>query len=77
MIASLASLGWTVYRHLKNNRDAAKADRAEMEGRIVVLPLLLECLGTGSAGRRVQVFRRLVNEIRRRRVFVASRARQR
>jgi hypothetical protein len=37
LIVSLASFGWTVYRDLKKDRDAAKADRAATEARLAVL----------------------------------------
>jgi len=36
-IVSLASFGWTVYRDLRNDRDAAKADRPETEARLALL----------------------------------------
>jgi hypothetical protein len=37
LIVSLASFGWTVYRDLKKDRDAAKADRPATEARLAVL----------------------------------------
>ena len=37
LIVSLVSFGWTVYRDLKKDRDAAKADRAGMERRVAAL----------------------------------------
>lgn len=37
LIVSLASFGWTVYHDLKKDREAAKADRAEMERRVATL----------------------------------------
>jgi hypothetical protein len=37
LIVSLASFAWTVYRDLKKDRDAAKADRAATEARLVAL----------------------------------------
>jgi hypothetical protein len=36
-IVSLASFGWTVYRDLKQDRDAAKADRRETEARLALV----------------------------------------
>jgi hypothetical protein len=36
-IVSLASFGWTVYRDLKSDRDAAKADRRETEAHLALL----------------------------------------
>jgi hypothetical protein len=37
LIVSLASFGWTVYRDLKKDRDAAKADRAATEAHLGAL----------------------------------------
>src|SRR5215469_5596950 len=37
LVVSLASFGWTVYRDLKKDRDAAKADRAATETRLAAL----------------------------------------
>src|SRR5438067_1047180 len=37
LIVSLASFGWTVYRDLKKDRDAAKADRSATEARLAAL----------------------------------------
>ena len=37
LIVSLASFGWTVYRDLKKDRDAAMADRRETEARLALL----------------------------------------
>jgi len=37
LIVSLASFGWTVYRDLKKDRDAARADRAATEARLAAL----------------------------------------
>jgi hypothetical protein len=37
LIVSLASFGWTVYRDLKKDREAAKADRAATETRLAAL----------------------------------------
>jgi hypothetical protein len=37
LIVSLASFGWTVYRDLKKDREAAKTDREGMESRIAAL----------------------------------------
>jgi hypothetical protein len=37
LIVSLASFGWTVYRDLKRDRDAAKADRSATEARLAAL----------------------------------------
>ncbi len=37
LIVSLASFGWTVYRDLKKDRDAAKADTRETEARLALL----------------------------------------
>jgi hypothetical protein len=37
LIVSLASFGWTVYRDLKKDREAAKTDRAAMERRVASL----------------------------------------
>jgi hypothetical protein len=34
LIVSLASFGWTVYRDLKKDREAAKADRSATEARL-------------------------------------------
>jgi hypothetical protein len=39
LIVSLASFGWTVYRDLKKDREAAKADRPAMESRVAALLL--------------------------------------
>jgi hypothetical protein len=36
-VVSLASFGWTVYRDLKKDRDAAKADGRETEARLALL----------------------------------------
>ena len=37
LIVSLASFGWTVYRDLKKDREAAKADRSATEARLAAL----------------------------------------
>ncbi len=37
LIVSLASFGWTIYRDLKKDREAAKADREGMESRVAAL----------------------------------------
>jgi hypothetical protein len=37
LIVSLASFGWTVYRDLKKDREAAKAHRSATEARLAVL----------------------------------------
>lgn len=37
LIVSLAAFGWTVYRDLKKDRDAAKMSRAAMEQRVAAL----------------------------------------
>ena len=37
LIVSLASIGWTVYRDLKKDREAAKTDRQGMESRVATL----------------------------------------
>jgi hypothetical protein len=37
LIVSLASFGWTVYRDLKKDREAAKAGRSATEARLAVL----------------------------------------
>jgi hypothetical protein len=37
LIVSLASFGWTVYRDLKKDHDAANADRARTEARLADL----------------------------------------
>jgi hypothetical protein len=37
LIVSLASFGWSVYRDIKKDRDAAKASRADMERRVAAL----------------------------------------
>jgi hypothetical protein len=37
LIVSLASFGWTVYRDLKKDREAAKADRPATEARVADL----------------------------------------
>jgi hypothetical protein len=37
LIVSLASFGWTVYRDLKKDHDAAKADRRDTEARLARL----------------------------------------
>jgi hypothetical protein len=37
LIVSLASFGWSVYRDLKKDHDAAKADRSATEARLAAL----------------------------------------
>jgi hypothetical protein len=37
LIVSLASFGWTVYRDLKKDREAGKADRSAREARLAAL----------------------------------------
>lgn len=37
LIVSLASFGWTVYRDLKKDREAATANRTTMEARVAAL----------------------------------------
>jgi hypothetical protein len=37
LIVSLASFGWTVYRDLKKDHEAARADRHEKEARLALL----------------------------------------
>ncbi len=47
--SALASFGWTVYRDLKKDRDAAKADRGETEARLALLLREDESFAAGRA----------------------------
>jgi hypothetical protein len=48
-IVSLASFGWTVYRDLKKDHDAAKADQRVTESRLALLMREDESFAAGRA----------------------------